>query len=351
MIVHLVIFLVSLILLVKGADYFVEASAGIARSLGISDLIIGLTLTSLGTSVPELAASVSASLDGHPSLIIGNVVGSNIANIGLILGVSAMFKSFKTEKTMYERDGYIMIAGVVLFFVFSLDNRLSFWEALLLLCFYLFYLLFLLKTRDPEAESHRFRDFMSYVFNFEYIMAPKRANSLSATLKPKVDVNEDATAQNKLSTHLLKQIAIVAITGVVIVFSAKYLVQESVWLAQWLELPENVIGLSMIAVGTSIPELSVSISAIRKGKGEMVVGNVLGSNIANIVLILGVSGIIHPMDISEMSITVTIPIMLFFSLTLLYFIRSDWQIGRWQGLFALLAYLIFLTSAVVLGIG
>ena len=146
MITHIAIFIVALIFLAKGADFFVEYAARLAKSFGVSDFIIGLTITSIGTSVPELAAAVSAALQDHTGLIIGNVVGSNIANIGLILGLSAALRPFSTESKMYERDGYIMIATVILFFAFSLNNHISAFEALIFILSYIFYILFLIRS-------------------------------------------------------------------------------------------------------------------------------------------------------------------------------------------------------------
>ncbi len=351
MIVSLIIFAVCLFLLVKGADYFVEASAGIAKGLGVSDLVIGLTLTSLGTSIPELAASIPAAVNNHPGIIIGNVVGSNIANIGLILGVSAIVSSFKTENEMYERDGYLMMAAVVLFFVMSLDNKISSFEGVVLLLYYVFYILFLFTSKGKAMKSHRFRDFMGYVFDFEYLSPFLNQIKQTTWRKPKEKKKKKEQSKLKrLRYVLIRQIAIMIGAGLVIVFSAKYLIQEAVTIAQWLGLPENVVGISLIAVGTSVPELSVSISAVRKGHGGMVIGNILGSNIANLALIVAVASLIRPLQVSEMSVTLTIPILLFFSLGLLYFIRSDWQVARRQGMIVLALYILFLIGVVYTGV-
>lgn len=349
MLSQIAIFIVSLVLLAKGADYFVEYSGRIAKRFNVSDFIIGLTITSIGTSVPELAASISASVNGYPGIIIGNVVGSNIANIGLILGLSATFKAFQTEKKMYERDGFIMITSVLLFFVFVLNNLISRYEAALLLIAYVFYLFFLIKT-DSKEKPYQFRDFMKYVFDFEYI-TPLRSKLYKSLLrKPKAErtPREDQIVKG-FSKDLLKDIVLVVISCIAVVIGAKYLINSAVWFAALLDIPDSVVGLSIVAVGTSLPELTVSLSAVKKGKGGIVVGNVLGSNIANVFLILGVSASIGPMTVSEISVTYTIPIMLFFSLAFLYFVKSDWQIKRYQGALAIAAYVIFMALAFVLG--
>lgn len=349
MISHIIILIVAFILLAMGAEYFVEYSARVAKRFSVSDFIIGLTITSIGTSVPELAASVSASLNGYSGIVIGNVVGSNIANVGLILGISATFKAFRTQKKMYERDGFIMIASVLLFFGFALNNSIGLPEAIIMLLSYIFYLFFLIKTDKSKKEVH-FRDFMKYVFDFEYISPLKSKLYQIAARKPK----EERTTQEKesvrfLTKGLIKDMLVIILSCLAVMFGSKYLVDEAIWLAQLLSVPESIIGLSLIAVGTSLPELTVSLSAVRKGKGGMVVGNVLGSNIANVLLVIGVSGTINPMAIAEISVTYTIPILLFFSLGLLYFIKSDWQIKRYQGVLAIFAYITFMILAFVLG--
>ena len=347
---HILLFIASLVFLVKGADYLVEFSGRVASKFGVSDFIIGLTVTSIGTSLPELAACISASLSHHSGIVIGNISGSNIANIGLILGISAAFRAFKTEKEMYERDGYIMMAGVLLFFGFVLDNKISFWEALILLMAYGFYLLFLIKS-DNKRKAHHFHDFMGFIFDFQYI--PNiRKNIIKRALRkqPEERTIKERETVKVFRMDVLKDFALILVCLLVVTLSAKYLIREAEWLAALIGVPESLVGLSLISLGTSLPELTVSLSAARQGKGAMVVGNVLGSNIANILLIIGISGMIHPLQVAEISVVYTIPILLFFSLALLYFVRSDWEIKRRQGLIAVFAYLLFMGFAFVMGL-
>jgi cation:H+ antiporter len=340
----------SLFTLVKGADFFVIASGKIAKKLGVSDFIIGLTLTSIGTSIPELAATISAAINGHSGLIVGNIVGSNIANIGVVLGSAAMVRAFKTNKAMFERDGYIMIACTLLFLFFSLNNQISRWESAIFLGIYIFYILFLIKSKNYKYSRYRFHDFMKYVFDFQYLVSLKNT-VLESTLKKNVRSRtaEEKQQLRKFTRRLVIQALIAIVSLVIIMASVSFMIPEAVWLAGHFHLPENLIGLSLIALGTSLPELTVSISAARKGRGGMVAGNVIGSNIANIAMIIGITGFINPIQVSELSVIYTIPIMLFFSLALLYFIKSDWKIQRYQGLIALTAYIIFLVMAFYMG--
>lgn len=172
MITHLIVFIIALIALIKGADLFVEYAAKVAKRFGVSDLLISLTITSIGTSIPELASSISAAINNAPQLIIGNIVGSNIANTGLILGFSALMAPIRTDVKMHDRDGLIMIASAGLLFLASLNNLLSILEAIEFLIMYIFYLFFVVISSVDER-AYQFRDFIKFVFDFEYIKPVK----------------------------------------------------------------------------------------------------------------------------------------------------------------------------------
>lgn len=346
MIAHVAVFIGSLVLLAKGADYFVEYSARVAKRLGVSDFVIGLTITSIGTSVPELASSVSASMKNQPDLIIGNVLGSNIANIGLILGTAAIIRPFKTEQKMHDRDGFIMLASTLLFFGFVLDNRIAAWEAVVFCLLYVLYVLFLVSSDKSEREV-QFRHFMRFVFDFEYVKPIVRA----ARNRGKRAGNLSSTPSRGSWFPMVRDMTVVVLSCLAIMFGARYLIDEAIWVATHLGIPEGIVGLTLIAVGTSLPELLVSISAVRKDRGGIVVGNVIGSNVANLLLIIGVSGLITDLHVSEISVVTTTPIMLFFSLGLMYIVKSDWEIKRSQGILAVLAYIIFILVAYLKGWG
>ncbi len=344
--VHVAVFAVSLVVLVKSADYLVEYSARLARRFQVSDLVVGLVITSVGTSLPELASSLSAALAQSSGLVIGNVVGSNIANIGLVLGMAAAVKPFATERRMHDRDGFILLASAALFFALALDNAISRLDAAIFLTFYVAYVVFAART-DRAGIEHQFRDFLRFVFDFEY------ASPLARRLSRRGRDGRPAAADRAPVARrmLLLEAGVVVVSLAALIVSARFLVAEAVWLAQLLKVPENLIGLSLVAVGTSLPELLVSVSAARKGKAELIVGNVVGSNIANTLLIVGLAASVHPLEVAELSVIYTIPIMLFFSLALLYFIRTDWRIGRSQGALAMVGYAAFMVAAFLQGWG
>ena len=357
--VHLLVLVLGGAVLVKCADWMVEYAARLARRFGMSDLLIGLTLTSIGTSVPELAASVSATLQGNPTLALGNVMGSNIANIGLILGVAALVRPIATDQTMHERDGFVMFAAALLLFGLASNNQLGRADALLLLVLYAAYLGLLVRT-DRGGIDHRFRGFVDFAVDAASTRQlrdwargrrdrrsaepPTRAPQ-PATPPPSDETVEEAAPEGRVTW----EVAVVVLSCVGVMLGARYFTAEAAWVARWAGLPEAIIGLSLVALGTSLPELTVAVSAARRGKAGMVVGNVMGSNIANVLLVLGICGGIQPIPVSELSVVYTLPIVLFFSLGLLYLVRSSWKITRLQGGAAVLAYGAFLALAFVQG--
>ncbi len=339
MITHLIVFIIALIALTKGADLFVEYAAKVAQRFGVSDLLIGLTITSIGTSIPELASSISAAINNAPELIIGNIVGSNIANTGLILGLCAIIAPINTDAKMHDRDGLIMIASAGLLFLASLNNLLSTLEAIGFLIMYIFYIIFVVLSSVDER-AYQFKDFMKFVFDFEYIRPVKDKFPIHL---PSFQKKEFNWAKDEKRSGL-KDLLLLIVSASLIFGGAKFLIEEAIWIAQKFDIPENVVGLTMIAIGTSLPELTVSIAAARRGRGGIVVGNVIGSNTANALLVTGISGTITPLQIAEQSVTYTIPVMLFFSLALVYFVKTDWMVTKTQGFILLVSYIAFIVS-------
>ncbi len=369
---HLLLLVLGAVLLIKSADSLVEFAGLLARRAGLSDLVIGLTLTSIGTSVPELAGAMSATLQGHSGLAIGSIAGSNIANIGLILATAALVRPFATDAKMHDRDGFVMLGAGLLVFGLVLDNELGRLDAALLLGTYAAYLVFLTGT-DKEDARYRFRDFMDFVVDFEppwERMRPRlprrgarreagpavadRPGGGSEVLEAEEAVAPAAPAARAGSTGWLRVVgeATVVLLGCAgVAIGARAFVAEAAWFAARLGVPDAVVGLTLVAVGTSLPELTVALTAARAGRAEMVVGNVMGSNIANLLLVLGVCGVVRPLDVAEASVVNTLPILLFFSLGLLYVVRSGWTVTRRQAALVLAAYVGFLLTAVFAGWG
>lgn len=370
----------GLLLLVKGADLFVVSSSWIAKRFGLSEFIIGLTLVSIGTSVPELASSLTASFEQAGGIVIGNVVGSNIANIGLIVSTAGLLSTVKTEELMLKRDGYIMLFSAVLFFLFILDFNISRIEAFIFLLLYFVYLLFLLDKVQRHDEEIYFKGFMTYLIKFEYIFDLKARiktgvrgrieerriknsrkeayeetdeepdkeekiqseNETYSEIKAEYEIEIENETENLSESSLSREFVKLIASGVAIVIGAKYFVEQSIFFALLLEIPETIIGISLVAVGTSLPELMVTVSASRSGYASIGLGNVIGSNITNTLLILGCSGFVYPLTVTENTVYYIAPFMLFISLLLLLFIRTGWRIKRYEALILFLLYAGFM---------
>ncbi len=341
--VNILGFVLGLILLVKGSDFFVNAAASIAEKLGVSDFVIGLTLVAMGTSLPELASSIVAALKAESDIVVGNVIGSNIANIGLIVGVGALLATIMTRREMLRRDGYIMLFAALLFYLFILNGMISRFEALILVLLYVAYAVFLFenKSKFPDEDTQAFTEFLRYFLEFKYLITIKKG------LEPILSHNEQnrERAGEKLkafsSSGLVRAFAVLILSGFAVALGASLLVNEAVFFAEFFDLSKTVIGISLVAVGTSLPELGVTASAARRGYGNIAVGNVLGSNIANILLVAGTAALVFPITVIHASIRYNAPFMIFMSVLLLIFIRTGWKITRREGIAFLLLYTTF----------
>lgn len=336
MIFEIVVFVLGLVLLVAGSEYFVKAASAIAKRLGVSEFVIGLTVVALGTSIPELVTSVVASVFKDSGLVVGNIVGSNIANIGLVVGLAASFYVIKTKKAMIKRDGYFMIFASILFYLFILDGVINWSEGLVFLFFYAVYMFFLFEEKPEEHIGA----FISYFFRLKYLVTIRsrvlRTNHQKKTIKQKKRV------KRIWEWGLAKDFLILALTGGAVVLGANYVIKEAIYFAGYFNVASNIIGISLIALGTSLPELMISFTAARKGYGGIAVGNIIGSNIANIFLVGGVAALILPLEIIRSTIYFTAPFMIGISILLLVFLKTNWRIKQWEGMVLLFLYILMM---------
>ncbi|WP_410509280.1 calcium/sodium antiporter [Methanosarcina hadiensis] len=340
-ITNFLILLLGLVFLVKGSDYFVKSASAIAEKLGVSEFVIGLTLVAVGTSIPELASSIVASIQHASGIVVGNVVGSNIVNIGLIVGLAAFLTPIKTEVEMLRRDGYIMLFAAVLFFVFALNGELSKIESVLFILLYIAYTFFLFEEAEKYKGKLHFKEFLKYFFKFQYISSAKQ--KINGMANGSNRNNGDSGNKNSQSKDgFSKDILTLVLSCAAIIIGANYFVEESIFFAELLGVPDTIIGTTLVALGTSLPELAVTVSAARQGYGSIALGNVIGSNITNIFMILGVSGLLFPIAVAEISLFFTTPVMIFISIALLIFISTGWEIKRWEGISLMAIYAAFL---------
>ena len=347
--IHLSLLLVGLVLLVKGSDFFVAAASRIAKRLGVSHFIIGLTLVAIGTSLPELAAGITASLGGHSGIILGNVVGSNIANIGLILGITVLLFPIVIHRSQIKRDSSMLLSVILLFYAFAIDGIIGPFEAGFFVIFYISYLLFLISSKKA-LKALRFKDFLNYFFKLEYLTtitdtAFNQLRKVKSIAKMRPSEGKVVMAFRE---GIVKDLLIAAIAATAVIFGARYAVGEAVWFADFFGIPQNFIALTVIAIGTSLPELSVSLRAAKKGFGSMVIGNVMGSSIANILLILGVTGLINPIGVSQITLFSTAAFMLVISILLTVFMTRG-KMGWKEGLTFVFLYLTFIVLLLFFG--
>lgn len=321
----LFLFGVGLFLLLKGSDFLVSSASRIAKIIGVSDLVIGLTIVAVGTSIPELASSLFAVLSGSEGIALGTVVGSNIANLGLILGLSALLVGVAVGKKVFEREVQAMFLVTFLFFVFCLDGVIARTESLILFVLFIAYIFILFKFR----------------FRFEYLF------HVQAPIRNLFNVfNLFDSIRKNLNKIVLVELEVFAIGLIGLYLGAKLLVDSSIAIALFFNIPETIIGLSMIAIGTSLPELMVSFSSIRKGLTNVLLGNIIGSNISNILLVIGAVGLIAPLTVSREILSYFNPFLLIISAFFLLFVWYGFKVGRKQGLALILLYALFIYSLV-----
>jgi len=311
---NILLLVFGIVVLYFGAEWLVRGAARLASALGVSPIVVGLSVVAMGTSAPELAVSVLAALDGTPDIALGNVMGSNLANIGLILGLTAMVRPLAVAGRVVMREAPLMILITVGLFGFIWDGDVSRVDGALLLGVLAGYLLFVFRSAEEEAPE--------ILGEYERIAEEGKASGTGIRL---VDIG-----------LVVMGTAGLVVAGWAIVGSARFV-------AEAMGIPELLISISVIAVGTSLPELATSMVAALKGEADIAVGNVIGSNVFNITAILGVTGVVHPLDVAESIVWQELPAVLILSLLLLPVSRSGYQIRRWEGAVLLLVYLGLMT--------
>ncbi|MFO7619534.1 MAG: calcium/sodium antiporter [Thermoplasmata archaeon] len=335
--IEIPLFLLGLVMLVKASDYLVKSAATIAKLLGVSELLIGLTLVAIGTSIPEMATAVMASAIRENEIVSGNIVGACILNIGAVLGLSAMARRIRTNEDMLRRDGYIMILAMVLFLVFAYDLTVQRWEALILVVFYFTYVMFLFGSEHKDdGKKYHFKEFLIYFFKFGYLAT--LWDTMTNSTAPKKETRKSKARKKRIG----RELAILAVSGVAVVLGAHFFINGALYFANLLGVSGTFIGITLVSIGTTLPEMTVSVTAAKKGFGNIAVGNVIGSNIANIMLIAGIAGLIFPLSIINLTVWYSAPFMIFMGLIVLVFIRTRWVIKKWEGALLFAFYLGFL---------
>lgn len=353
----ILLFCLGLGLLIKGADWLVESATRIAKQLGISNIVIGLTIVSLGTTLPELGASATAAFYGNSDLAIGNIIGSCIANLALVLALAGLFVPIALKKDIYRRDCPIMLFSGILFYLFCLGGIITRFEGAVLLVLFLIYISYFLFTKRVFRETFHFKrylgDYGDTVKIAKFEDTPKLIKGLHQAFSKHFkkgaasffSVLSDFGNYSKKNRNAIffatKQVLILLIGVACIFFGSHFLVGA----AMNFPLPPVFTGLVFVAIGTSLPELFVAISSLRKGLPEIMIGNLIGANISNLLWVGGITALIAPIIVPVSAIRIDFIFMLLIMWLFLVFFRGDRKISRIESITLLLFYAAFVAAS------
>ena len=312
MVTQIAIFLVGLGVLSWSADKFVYGASALAKNIGISPMMIGLTIVAMGSSAPEIVVSAVASMSGNPNTAVGNALGSNITNIGLVLGITALIKPLLVSSTTLKREFPVVLAVNIIAVYFLVDGELSSREGIILILLFIFVLAgmawisLLVEKGDPLMSE------------------------TSDEIPSEVETG--------------KAVMWIGVGLVLLPLSAQYMVDSAVFIARYFGISDLIIGLTIIALGTSLPELAASVAGVLKGEDDLALGNVIGSNIFNLLAVLGMPGLIAPGILDEQAANRDAYVMLGMTLLLLTFsfnFRGTRQINRIEATLLVLSFLAY----------
>ena len=297
----LLFLLIGSCMLYYGAEWIVKGGSNIARKLNISSLVIGLTVVAFGTSLPELIVSIFSALEGSSAIAVGNVIGSNVANVGLVLGLSAFIFPISVVYDNIKRDLLIYLMSCAIFIFFAFDGRISQFEGMVFVISLFFYIYYCIKS--PIVEQN----------------------------------NTEEEVDDKMSKLIIYILAGIAFLS----FGAEIFVDGAIYLARYFGLSEVVIGMSVVAFGTSLPELATSVMAAFHKESSISVGNIIGSNIFNILSVLGITSIIYPLDSPRSIMDKEVVFMLAYAFSMFIVAKLPQPINRYTSIALLVGYITF----------
>ena len=295
----------GLTVLIIGGNLLLKAAVSISLRFGIPKLLIGMTVVSLATSAPELIVSIKSAIKGSPDLAISNVLGSNIANLGLVLGITILFSPINISKSVYKKEWPIMMFSAIYFLIVILDGIISKIEGGILVCFLVMTISALIKLRDKS----------------------------------------EVELENSVEDSFLKSLIVLFFGGLFLYYGSEWFIDGAIMLADSFGISERIIGITVVSVGTSIPELVTSLVAVLNKEKSISLGNLLGSNIFNVFAVLGITSLVTPLSVLDKSIiNYDIYVMLFFAAMILplIFFPKKLVLGRKEGLIILLFYTVYI---------
>ena len=365
MAINIVLLVLGVIIVLKGADWLTDGAVNIATRFGVSQMVIGLTIVAMGTSMPEFCVSMVSALKGTPDLAVGNVVGSNTLNTLLIVGCSALVAPIMVKRSSVKRDIPFAVVASLLMLLFCLDGAIGRVDAAVLFagfCLFMFVTLKYAKTTEGPAAA---------VATSGAAMATAAAASTSVSETPtsQTSAPEASTSQASSSeasssetsapeasssetsaqeasqasgTSMLKAVVMLVVGLLCLIAGSNMFVDNASFVASSLGVSDAVIGLTIVAGGTSMPELATSMVSAKKGNSDIAIGNVIGSNVFNILMIIGITGLVKPMHIAGIT-TLDLIMMLASMLLMWFFCRTTYKVKRWEGAVLTIIYLAYLT--------
>lgn len=317
MLIFIILIIIGFVFLIVGADLLVDGASGIAKKFHIPEIIIGLTIVSIGTSMPELFVSITSAIDGYSDMAIGNVIGSNLSNLLLILGLSAILKPvvFQAETRKYEIPMCLFFTTVLIIFC-NTNSKISRIESIILLILFCCFIAYTIYMGKKESQKNSEND------------------------------EGNTSNEDEKNNSIIKNIVLILIGIIGLKFGGDFVVNNSVKIAEYFNLSEKVISLTILAIGTSLPELVTSITAAIKGNSDIAIGNIIGSNIFNILLIIGVSAFNHPRIMYNISYNFDIIVLFVATIILALFpiIPPKNEMSRANGVVYVLLYALYMVK-------
>jgi cation:H+ antiporter len=312
----IILLIIGLIVLIVGGDYLVKGSSSLALRLRLSPLVVGLTIVAFGTSAPELLISIQSALKGSPDIAMGNVVGSNICNLALVLGLTAVINPVKVKTNSIQIDWPMTMGSSLLLYLIVREGNITAASGILFIVLLLIYMFFIIR------------------------------NSRKTTIATEKTLNKDEIPDMP-SKQIWKDIVFILIGCVGLYFGSEWFVNSAKDLALSLGVEERVVGLTIVALGTSLPELTTAAVASYKGQTDLAIGNLMGSNIFNILSILGITSLIHEIPVHVDIVNKDIIWMLLVTLVILPLMITRRRVGRMDGIILITVYVIYIYTVVV----
>ena len=349
MAINIVLLVLGVIIVLKGADWLTDGAVNIATRFGVSQMVIGLTIVAMGTSMPEFCVSMVSALKGTPDLAVGNVVGSNTLNTLLIVGCSALVAPIMVKRSSVKRDIPFAVVASLLMLLFCLDGAIGRVDAAVLFagfCLFMFVTLKYAKTTEGPAAAVATSGAATTtaISEASTSQASSSEASSSETSAPEASSSETSApeASQASGTSMLKAVVMLVVGLLCLIAGSNMFVDNASFVASSLGVSDAVIGLTIVAGGTSLPELATSMVSAKKGNSDIAIGNVIGSNVFNILMIIGIAGLVKPMHIAGIT-TLDLIMMLASMLLMWFFCRTTYKVKRWEGAVLTIVYLAYLT--------